>query len=125
MRRGSLNEMKQSKRAIGSSYEELACAYLQDKGYRIADRNFSMRGGELDIVARDKETVVFVEVRYRADDVHGSPLETVNVTKQRRICRTAQFYLLKHGYPENVSIRFDVIAVTGDRIEHVENAFAW
>ena len=115
--------MKKTTRAIGKEYEDLACAYLKEKGYIIADRNFTMRGGELDIIAKQKSRVVFVEVRYRADDAHGSPLETVTAHKQRRICRTAQYYLLRHGYGEDVDVRFDVIAVTGEKIEHIENAF--
>ncbi|MBQ7677261.1 MAG: YraN family protein [Lachnospiraceae bacterium] len=115
--------MKRTTRAIGKEYEDLACAYLIEKGYTIAERNFTMRGGEIDIIAKQNGTVVFVEVRYRADDKHGSPLETVTAHKQRRICRTAQFYLLRHGYPGNVNIRFDVIAVTGEKASHIENAF--
>lgn len=113
----------QTTRAVGKAYEDKACAYLKSKGYRILDRNFTKRGGELDIVAKKDDTLVFVEVRYRADNRHGDPLETVTKAKQRRIIQTAQFYLLKKKLPQDRLMRFDVIAITDDNLNHVENAF--
>ncbi len=110
-------------RSVGAAYEERACAYLVSNGYGILARNFSMRGGELDIVAKKDGLIVFVEVRYRADDAHGDPLETVTPRKIRRVCKTAQYYLVKNGYPGDVPVRFDVIAVNGEKLNHIENAF--
>ena len=112
-----------SARAIGNSYETQAADYLSAHGYRIVDRNFTMRGGEIDIIAKQDGMYVFVEVRYRTDGDHGDPLETVTADKQRRICRTAQYYLLKRGAPAETCVRFDVIAVTRDGIRHITNAF--
>ncbi len=110
-------------RAIGASYEEQACAYLLSLGYKILDRNFTIRGGELDIIAKDGETIIFAEVRYRADDHHGDPLETVTIPKMHRICRTAQYYLLKKGCTGDTPVRFDVIAINGGKLNHITNAF--
>ena len=70
-----------NKREIGSGYEEMAAAYLIEQGYKIVARNFSGRRGEIDIIARDGEYLVFVEVKYRRDERQGSPAEAVDYRK--------------------------------------------
>ena len=86
--------------------------------------NFQTRNAEIDIVARDKGTLVFVEVKYRRDSSHGDPLEAVTYTKQQRIRYASLFYMKRKGYnPDMTSIRFDVIGIQGDRITHIEDAF--
>ncbi len=112
-----------NKRGIGSDYETLAVEYLEQKKYQILERNFHSRFGEIDIIARDGEYLVFVEVKYRKNTGCGSPLEAVDAKKQRRICRTAFYYLHKEGYGEDMACRFDVVAIEGEEIMHVENAF--
>lgn len=113
-----------NKRQTGKSYEELAIKFLEDKGYFIIERNFQVRHGEIDIIARDRSTLVFVEVKYRASSSSGHPLEAVTYGKQKKICKSALFYMNKNKIsPDNTSIRFDVIGILGDEITHIEDAF--
>lgn len=113
----------QGSRRTGDRYESLAAQYLQKKGYEILCRNYYGRRGELDIVARDGDTIVFCEVKYRSKEACGSPLEAVTPLKRRRICRTAAEYLAAEGYSDAWPCRFDVIGISGGQIRHVINAF--
>ena len=110
-------------RALGAVAEARAAEFLQRKGYRVVDRNWTCRGGEIDLVCDDGGTLVFVEVRARADARHGTPLETIVDLKRRRLIRAAEIYLHVKGRAD-CACRFDVVAVTGDVVEHVEDAFA-
>jgi putative endonuclease len=108
--------------SIGDDKERLACAYLRDSGLRLLERNYRCRRGEIDLVMRDADTLVFVEVRFRASTRFGTPAETVDVHKQRRLAAAAAHYLQHH--PTSLPCRFDVIAVSGtDRIDWIRNAF--
>lgn len=112
---------------LGRSGEDIACRYLQGKGFEILERGFRLFRGEIDIVARDGETLVFVEVKARADESHGRPEESVTPAKQRQIRRVAQGYLVAHPQP-GVDCRFDVIAILfrgpdDCRLEHFVDAF--
>ena len=111
-----------NRRAIGTEYETLACEYLTRHGYQILCRNFRCRQGEIDIIARDGEYLVFCEVKYRNGSSGGHPLEAVDVKKQRTIARCAGIYLINHGLSE-VPCRFDVIGIMNDEICLVKNAF--
>jgi putative endonuclease len=110
-------------RALGAVAEARAAQFLQRKGYRIIERNWCCRGGEIDLVCEDGGTIVFVEVRARRDDRHGAPVETVRDLKRRRLVRAAELYLAASGRSD-VACRFDVVAIVGDTVEHIENAFA-
>ncbi len=110
-------------RKKGEEYENQAAQYLQQKGFRILEHNFYSHCGEIDLVAKDKDYLVFVEVKYRKNDRGGHPLETVDVRKQRRVCRTAEYYCLSHGLGETTPCRFDVAGIIGNEIIHVEDAF--
>ncbi|PMR68730.1 YraN family protein [Halomonas heilongjiangensis] len=98
-------------RARGGAVERLAAAWLADRGLDLEASNQHAKGGEIDLVMRDGEVLVFVEVRHRADTRHGHPLETVTAAKQRRLIRAARFYLQRNGL--SCPCRFDVLAVTG------------
>ena len=106
--------------------EDLAARWLKLKGYLVEARNWRCALGEIDIVARDGETLVFVEVKTRGTGAAGSPEEAVNARKQRRLVRLAQAYLAHHRLTE-VPCRFDVVAVnrTGwlPRLRHIRAAF--
>ena len=110
-------------RALGAEAEARAAQFLQRKRFRVLDRNWTCRGGELDLVCEDGDTLVFVEVRARKDTRHGAPLETVRDLKRRRLIRAAEVYLTKKGLWER-ACRFDVVAIAGDVVEHVCDAFA-
>ncbi len=106
----------------GKNGEDRAAQYLEDKGYRILARNWRNRGRkELDIVAIDGNTLVFVEVKTRSANSLTSPFEAINGLKMHRLTLAADSFIRSHSI--NMNARFDVIGITGDKIEHIENAF--
>lgn len=112
-----------NKRRVGASYEEAAANYLKDCGYVILERNYHNHYGEVDIIAKDGEVLVGIEVKYRKDFQFGNPLEAVDYKKQKRISRTFFVYYASHGY-DVTPCRFDVVAINGTgEIHHVKNAF--
>lgn len=112
-----------NKRMVGSGYEEVAAAYLRKEGYQILEKNFRDRQGEIDLIARDGIFLVFVEVKYRKDRERGYPQEAVTPKKQRTIRKTALYYLYTHGLGEETPCRFDVVAILGDEILLLKDAF--
>ena len=106
----------------GQQGEEQAAHFLEKKGYKILARNFSTPQGELDLIAADKKTLVFVEVKARAYEAFGGPLAAVTPAKQKRLSLAAQQYI-KIKSPKFDSIRFDVICILPGKVEHLENAF--
>ena len=117
-------ENHRNSRDTGGRYEDAAAAYLEGKNFRILQRNFICRTGEVDIIASDGPFLVFVEVKYRRTAAHGDPLEAVNAKKQRRIIGAALYYMSKHRISPDTPIRFDVIGISGDgRVAHLRNAF--
>ncbi len=88
------------------------------------ERNFYSRTGEIDLIAREDGYLVFVEVKYRSSWRFGSPEEAVTPAKQRSIVRTARFYLLRRGFPEGTPCRFDVLAIDGEELRLLRNAFS-
>lgn len=112
-----------NKRKIGESYEKAALLYLQGEGVRIIEKNFRCRQGEVDLIGWHGEYLVFFEVKYRRDASAGFPAEAVDYRKQRKICRTAAFFLYQRKYGESIPIRFDVLAICGERINWYQNAF--
>ncbi len=119
---------RQNNRRIGDEKEVFVCEWLEKQGYRIVERNFRCRSGEIDIVAREGGYLVFIEVKYRRGAACGDPSEAVDHRKQQTISRVALFYLLRHGYAENTPVRFDVVSVSGgsDMEVHLcRNAFEY
>ncbi len=110
-------------RQTGTAHEEKAAAWLETQGMRILERNYRCRQGEIDLIAMDGRYLVFVEVKYRRDMQAGHPAEAVDVRKQRRISRAAARYLMERGISQEQPCRFDVVAVLGDRTEHIKDAF--
>ncbi|MBI5202615.1 MAG: YraN family protein [Elusimicrobia bacterium] len=106
----------------GLAAEGRAAEYLRNRGYRILERRFRTKAGELDLVAEDGEEIVFVEVKARASGDFGGPEGAVTGEKQRRLVRAAEFYLSLRGKEEAPS-RFDVVAVTPEGIRHHPDAF--
>lgn len=112
-----------SRRAVGARHEEEAARYLEQQGYQILERNFFSRYGEIDLIAKDKDTLVFVEVKYRSGASFGDPAEAVTAKKQERIRKTARYYLCAHQLSEDTPCRFDVAAVLGSQIRLIKHAF--
>ena len=117
--------MRENKRAKGGLYEQKAAAYLKKQGYVILETNYRCRQGEIDLIAREGETLVFVEVKYRSTARYGMPSEAVDARKQRRICNVASFYLYRNHLPADTPVRFDVAAVSEQNMEMIENAFPY
>ena len=111
---------------FGKRSEHLALNYLKRKGYRIVETNYRSRVGEIDIIAREKDTLVFVEVKARSSRRFGSPKGAVTPAKQRKISMSALDYLKRTGQTE-ASARFDVVSIDTaagqTAIEVVKNAF--
>lgn len=109
----------------GKYGEEQAAHLLQKKGYRILERNYRTNLGEIDIIAIDKGTIVFVEVKTRTSDVFGLPFEAVTTKKQEKLKKVALLYLKK--FRREFPVRFDVISIlrgkSSDKIEIFRNAF--
>lgn len=112
-------------RTTGSIYEKKAADYLKKCGYQILQMNYRCRFGEVDIVARDGAYLVFAEVKYRASGHTGLPQEAVHVRKQRVIGKVAAFYCMSHGCYEQVPCRFDVVAILGEEISLIKDAFSY
>lgn len=114
-----------NKRKTGSVYERRAAEYLILNGVEILEMNFSLKGGEIDIIGLDEKTYIFVEVKYRKNSSHGNPAEAVTYSKQRNICRIATLYKQIKKLPNDGSFRFDVIAILDDKISWYKNAFPY
>lgn len=109
-------------REKGSKGEELASQHLLCKGYTIISTNYRNKFGEIDIIAKDVDgTIVFVEVKSSYDLKYGHPFHRVNRAKQRTIAKMAQLYFYEHKF--QVACRFDAIAIVGNSVEHLKNAF--
>lgn len=102
------------KKEEGAFGEQLAVAYLKKQGFTILDQNFRIRGGEIDIICLDRDTLVFVEVKTRRSYEFGTPLEAITPWKLRSLIKTAQFYKMKNPrLPEQM--RIDAIAIVLSR----------
>ncbi|MCR6650627.1 MAG: YraN family protein [Cellvibrionaceae bacterium] len=113
--------------SIGRSGEHSAEKFLCAKGMQLVARNYRCAQGEIDLVMRDGDTLVFVEVRRRASTAYGSPLETVSTAKQRKLTAAAQHFLLSQKIPTRQALRFDVIGIVSggakETVDWIANAF--
>ncbi|MEQ1636398.1 MAG: YraN family protein [Methylococcales bacterium] len=117
-----INKAKAAHLQQGEQSEQRACDFLVAQGLVQVARNYRCRYGELDLIMRDQQSLVIVEVRYRQSDTYGSALESITARKQSRIIAATQCYLAVH--PQSVAIRFDVIAISGNNhLEWIQNAF--
>jgi putative endonuclease len=98
---------------LGAFGEDLASKYLEDNGYKVLERNFSCRAGEIDIIALDVDTVVFIEVKTRTSERFGMPSEAVSPTKQKKLVKTALYYMQCRKLFDYMC-RFDVIEIIVD-----------
>ena len=112
-----------NKREVGNNKEDMAYNYLISKGYRVLNRNYRTRQGEIDLIALDGECLCFFEVKYRKNEKSGFPEEAVSYNKMFKISRCTDHYLLTHQNVYYNSMRFDVIAILGEELKHYENAF--
>ena len=111
-----------SNRDKGRMGEEKAVRYLKHRLYKILETNYYKSTGEIDIIAKKGNYIVFAEVKYRDDISKGYPREAVTKYKQDKIKKTALYYIAENNIEEN-DYRFDVIEILGNKIEHIKNAF--
>ncbi len=114
--------MKEFNKTKGMLGEIKATDFLKKKKYKILQENYTNKIGEIDIIAQKDKTLVFVEVKARSTAKFGRPCEAVNARKQKQIRNVALVYLIQHKI-KDTPVRFDVIEVLGDDINHIENAF--
>ncbi len=105
----------------GEEAERLARDFLRQQGYEIIAERYRWRGGEIDLIARDGDQLVFIEVRSRSKELFGLPEETITHQKRHKILLTAQHYLAR--YPTHLDVRFDVVALSGGRLRLYKDAF--
>lgn len=115
-------------RQAGNRAEQLAARYLDQRGLKLLQRNYRCRAGEIDLIARDGEALVFIEVRLRNNPTHGAAVETVTPAKQRRIIRSANHFLLQNPVFSDIPCRFDVLGIRADdegtcRFSWIKDAF--
>lgn len=110
--------------AIGRQAEDHARQYLEQQGLELVECNFHCRLGEIDLIMRDGNAVVFVEVRYRKNREFGGPVISISQTKQQKLRAAAKYYMLQNPRAAKKSLRFDVVAILGAdlSIEWIQNA---
>ncbi len=111
------------KKKIGREGEDKACKFLKKKGYKIVERNWRFHKNEIDIIAVDKEEIVFIEVKKRKNLNYGYPEEAVDYHKRKSIIKAARAFVMKKGI-ENFRGRFDIVSIEGNKIRHIKDAFS-
>ncbi|AWF31447.1 YraN family protein [Enterobacter hormaechei] len=113
-----------SRKQTGDAWELKARRWLEGKGLRFVAANVRGRGGEIDLIMKDGQTIVFVEVRYRQSSRFGGAAASVTLAKQQKLLQTAHLWLARHnGSFDTVDCRFDVVAFTGNATDWLKNAF--
>ena len=112
-----------NKRQIGTEHEVQVAGYLKQNGWQILTQNFRCRFGEIDLIAKEGETICFLEVKYRHAGQYGDPAEAVDHKKKQRISNAASYYLYSNRIPADTPCRFDIAAVTPSGIRLIRNAF--
>ena len=117
--------LKSNTRNTGTSYERKAAEYLEQQGLVILKHNYRCRQGEIDLIARDKEYLVFVEVKYRSQNRAGYSLDAVNPAKQKKISKVARYFLAAEYHCTEIPCRFDVIGIDGGCPHWIKDAFGF
>ena len=112
--------MGKHNKEIGKKGEETALKYLQKKGYQLVDQNYRHRRGEIDLIVKREDILVFVEVKLRSGSYFGYPEEMVSENQWELLMETAKAFQIENGY--NGPIRFDIVAILGEQIRHFEDA---
>lgn len=115
-------DRRQNNRTVGTYYEQVAKNYMIGLGYELLQMNYRCKLGEIDMIVKDGDYTVFIEIKYRKDLRCGYPRESVNFYKQRTILAVAKYYLMcKRLYDK--PCRFDVVEILDKQITHIKNAF--
>lgn len=108
-------------RKTGTAYESIVADYLRKQGVKIREVNYRISCGEIDIIGEDKDTVIFIEVKYRKTASYGNPWEAVSIRKQKTICKVARQYCYCKRI--NKQVRYDIVSICGEEILWFQNAF--
>lgn len=114
-----------NKRLTGKKQEEQAALYLEERGFVLLEKNFRCRQGEIDLVGLHEYCLVFVEVKYRKNTDLGLPEEAVGRQKQLKICQVSDYYRISHEKEAMRQVRYDVVAICGEKITWHKNAFSY
>ena len=116
------NPAKRKTRDIGRQAEQLALQYLQSRGMKLVECNYNCRFGEIDLILKDNNVLVFTEVRYRKQKAFGSGAESIDARKQQKLLASAAYYLQKHPEFSQHPCRFDVVSLNGAKLDqqHIE-----
>lgn len=117
------DEERKNKRVTGAKYEELAAGYLLKQGFVILERNYTAAPGEIDIIAKDGEYLVFCEVKYRSSKESGGAEFALPASKRMRIGRVAKAYMVQKHVRRDQLCRFDCVLIDGKEINHIKNAW--
>lgn len=115
-----ITRRRTAKQIVGEAAEDRALQYLQQQGLSLVERNFRCKGGEIDLVMQERNTLVFVEVRKRADNRYGGAAASVTARKQARLIIAAHIFLQRYRMPP--PCRFDVMAMDGEAMNWLKNA---
>lgn len=111
------------KKLLGRLGEQSASKYLAKKKYKVIEKNFTTKVGEVDLIALYGDLLVFIEVKTRSSTAYGNPAEAVDYNKQRKYVLLAEQYVFMHPEHNKRSIRFDVVEILNEQINHIEGAF--
>lgn len=114
-----------NKKQVGQAIEQQACNLLSAKGLSLITKNYRCPFGEIDLIMRDGNELVFVEVRLRTNTDYGSAVESINYTKQQKLLKSATHYLQKNRLIDQIDCRFDVIGFSNSNIEWIKDAFSY
>ena len=119
--------MEDTRKALGSRGEDLAVQYLKKRGFKVIERNYHCQWGEIDLIAREKNTLVFIEIKARSSSEYGLPQEAVDRFKQKKLIAVSRYYLAERHLTEDIPALFDVVAIhltpSGPDIELIKDAF--
>ena len=120
-----MKKLYNNTRATGTWYERKSAEYLKGQGLFILKYNYRCRHGEIDLIARDNEYLVFIEVKYRKGNWSGRALEAVNFAKQKTICKVARYFRAVEYHNVDIPCRFDVVGIDDKKVYWVKNAFEY
>lgn len=112
---------RMNRRNTGTAYEKIAADYLRKQGMKIREMNYRISQGEIDLIGEDKDTIIFIEVKYRKTASYGYPWEAVSINKQKKICKVARQYC--YGKRIKKQVRYDIVSICGEEILWFQNAF--
>ena len=110
-----------NRRNTGTAYEKIAADYLRKHGIKIREMNYRISQGEIDLIGEDKDTIIFIEVKYRKTASYGYPWEAVSINKQKKICKVARQYC--YGKRIKKQVRYDIVSICGEEILWFQDAF--